>query len=159
MSDKLKDENHPYTNNHYLFENLKKLRLKNLKKRVHEAAFKVDVDENEEAVVSINTVDGIVDDIFDSMSCDEHMVQEIDFGLRAYGKVAAKRIIDDIPMIIDRCLLMCIPDQILTRQLTDLQLSEVLTESSVSKTHRTELKEKVRKMEKAKEAIKSILRI
>lgn len=31
---KLQEERHPYTNNHYLFENLKKLRMKNVKEKV-----------------------------------------------------------------------------------------------------------------------------
>ena len=62
-------------------------------------------------------------------------------------------------MIIDCHLLMGIPDQILTRQLTDSQLGNVLAEHSATKAHRDELKEQVRKMEKAKEAISSILKI
>ena len=62
-------------------------------------------------------------------------------------------------MIIDCHLLMGIPDQILTRQLTDSQLGNVLAEHSATKAHRDELKEQVRKMEKAKEAISIILKI
>ena len=155
VSQKLVDECHPYTNNHYLFENHKKLRMKDVKERVKSSAFKA----TEGEVVLVDTVVRIVDTLFDSMSCDEHMAQEIDFGLRAYGKVAVKRIIDDIPMIIDRCLLMDIPDQIMTRHLTDLQLTNILAEHSATNAYRADLKLKVKKMEKAKEAIRSILAI
>lgn len=156
VANKLADECRPYTNNHYLFENLKNLRMKDVKERVTSSAIK---DDNSGKVVQVDAVLRIIDTLFDSLSCEEHMAQEIDFGLRAYGKVAGKRIIDDIPMIIDRCLLMDISDQFINRQLTDSQLNEILAEDSVIRSHRNDLKEKVIKMEKAKEAIKRILRI
>ena len=155
VSDKLDEERHPYTNSPDLFETLKKLRMKGMQEKVGSSAFLA----NNINVVSVDTVNRIIDTLFNKMSCDEHMAQEIDFGLRAYGKDAAKRIFDDIPMIIDTHLLMSVPAKILSWQLTDLELSNLLTERSASKTRRDELNEKVTKMVKAKEAISSILKM
>ena len=66
--------------------------MKDVKERMKLSAFKA----NEGEAVLVDSVTRIIDTLFDSMSCEEHMVQEIDFGLRAYGKVAAKRIMDDM---------------------------------------------------------------
>ncbi len=155
VSEKLEEECHPYTNSPDLFEALKKLRLKGMAEKMSSSAFQV----NNVAVVSVDTANRIIDTLFNKMTCEEHMAQEIDFGLRAYGKQAAKRIFDDIPMIIDTHLLMAIPVKILSWQLTDVELSNILSERSSNKTRRDALNEKLKKAKRAKEAISSILEL
>lgn len=86
----------PYTQNHYLFENISKLRSKRLKDELMAMLGSTEGDIDKSAVVSM------LNNVFErnqSRSMDEHMAEEMQHALNAYGKVALKRFIDEIPMI------------------------------------------------------------
>eukprot|EP01038_Epipyxis_sp_PR26KG_P015387 gene15387-20750_t len=99
MKDLTKVQDKPYTQNHYLFEIINKQRNKVLLQRVQcslKASFP-------DGTGSIDSIVANVQAIFqanEAKSCDEHIAEEMSLILDAYGKVASKRIIDDLPMII-----------------------------------------------------------
>eukprot|EP00984_Skeletonema_dohrnii_P035509 scaffold35367_cov233-Skeletonema_dohrnii-CCMP3373.AAC.1 len=95
----VKREEVPYTQNHYLFENVCKLRSQRLMDEVTQA-----LPEDNGSSISVNpkTLRATVKNIFQrnqERSVDEHMAEEMQHALNAYGKVALKRFIDTIPMI------------------------------------------------------------
>jgi hypothetical protein len=88
----------PYTQNHYIFENLCKLRTQRLMDEVLSAlpAGEEDVE------VDPITLAAAVTNIFkrnQERSVDDHMAEEMQHALNSYGKVAMKRFIDAVPMI------------------------------------------------------------
>lgn len=90
----------PYTQNHYLFENVCKLRSQRLMDEVTRAL----PQDNETSVSLLNpkTLKSTVKNIFQrnqERSVDDHMAEEMQHALNAYGKVANKRFIDTVPMI------------------------------------------------------------
>jgi Ca2+-binding EF-hand superfamily protein len=89
-------ERTPYTQNHYLFENLSKLRSQRLMEEVMSMVGTGDGAIDKSAVASV------VKTVFErnqAKSMDDHMAEEMQHALNAYGKVALKRFIDSIPMI------------------------------------------------------------
>jgi hypothetical protein len=88
----------PYTQNHYLFENVCKLRSQRLLDEVSRVLPQGD------ASITVNpkTLRSTVRNIFQrnqERSVDDHMAEEMQHALNAYGKVALKRFIDTVPMI------------------------------------------------------------
>jgi GTPase SAR1 family protein len=89
-------ERTPYTQNHYLFENLSKLRSQRL---MEEVMAMIGTGDGE---IDKSTVASVVKNVFErnqAKSMDDHMAEEMQHALNAYGKVALKRFIDSIPMI------------------------------------------------------------
>lgn len=89
----------PYTQNHYLFENVCKLRSQRLMDEVTQA-----LPQDTGINVSLNpeTLRSTIKNIFQrnqERSVDDHMAEEMQHALNAYGKVALKRFIDTVPMI------------------------------------------------------------
>lgn len=85
----------PYTQDHYLYENLSKLRSQRLMDEVMQVI--EGTGSNENAAVST-----AVRNVFErnqKKSVDEHMAEEMQHALNAYGKVAFKRFTDTVPMI------------------------------------------------------------
>jgi GTP-binding protein EngB required for normal cell division len=88
-------ERTPYTQNHYLFENLSKLRSQRLLEEVLASV----VGSGE---IDRSAVETIVRNVFgrnQARSMDDHMAEEMQHALNPYGKVAVKRFIDAMPMI------------------------------------------------------------
>ena len=88
----------PYTQNHYIFENLCKLRSQRL---MDEVLLALPAGE-EDVEVDPATLAAAVTNIFkrnQERSVDDHMAEEMQHALNSYGKVAIKRFIDSIPMI------------------------------------------------------------
>ena len=96
-------EKTPYTQNHYLFENLSKLRTQQLKDEVldsvliHRSGGEVDADKLTSAIQNIFERN-------QKRSIDDHMAEEMQNALDAYGKVAFKRFEDAVPMICDQII-------------------------------------------------------
>lgn len=87
-------ETFPYTQNHYLFDTIAKMRNDKLKNKILKmVAGKTEGIENIVAA-AFNDVE--------KMSMEDHIAQEMQVVLNAYGKVAAKRVIDNVPMIIQQ---------------------------------------------------------
>jgi hypothetical protein len=89
----------PYTQNHYLFENVCKLRSQRLMDEVTQALPK---DEGRDVNLNPKTLRSTIKNIFQrnqERSVDDHMAEEMQHALNAYGKVALKRFIDTVPMI------------------------------------------------------------
>jgi hypothetical protein len=88
----------PYTQNHYLFENVCKLRSQRL---MDEVISSLPTGTND---VSVNpaSLASTVKNVFtrnQERSVDEHMAEEMQHALNGYGKVAFKRFIDNVPMM------------------------------------------------------------
>ena len=86
----------PYTQNHYLYENISKLRSKKLQDEM------IAMIGNDQGLIDKSAVIKIVQNVFErnqGRSMDDHMAEEMQNALNAYGKVALKRFIDNIPMI------------------------------------------------------------
>ena len=105
----LEQESHPYTNNHYLFENLMKERYKELYEKLSNAAT-ADPNNPARKLVPLDTIKAFVQ-ANENLSYTEHATKEMKMALSAYGKVAAKRLIDTVPMALESALLNKISDQ------------------------------------------------
>ena len=99
----LEQESHPYTNNHYLFENLMKERYKELYEKLSLAAT-ADPNNPARKLVPLDTIKSYVQ-ANENLSYTEHATKELKMALSAYGKVAAKRLIDNVPMAVESALL------------------------------------------------------
>lgn len=89
-------ERTPYTQNHYLYENISKLRSKRLMDEV------MTMIGTYEGQIDKSAVAAIVKNVFErnqARAMDDHMAEEMQHALNAYGKVSLKRFIDSIPMI------------------------------------------------------------
>ena len=105
----LEQESHPYTNNHYLFENLMKERYKELYEKLSLAAT-ADPNNPARKLVPLDTIKAFVQ-ANENLSYTEHATKEMKMALSAYGKVAAKRLIDTVPMAVESALLNKIAGQ------------------------------------------------
>ena len=105
----LEQESHPYTNNHYLFENLMKERYKELYEKLSLAAT-ADPNNAARKLVPLDTIKAYVQ-ANENLSYTEHATKEMKMALSAYGKVAAKRLIDTVPMALESALLNKIAGQ------------------------------------------------
>ena len=110
----------PYSQNHYLFETILKMRNKRLRSKIMKMV-----------AGKTTGVESIIDAAFsneDKLSMEDHIAQEMQIVLSAYGKVAAKRVIDNVPMIIQkrtRALQSALDDAL---QVTDDELKSLIVE-------------------------------
>jgi hypothetical protein len=84
-------EEEPYTQNHYLSENFMKERMSDVKRLLYS-----DLD----AATIVDRMKNFVSHT-QKISNDEFAAREMQTALSAYGKVAAKRVIDSVPMAIE----------------------------------------------------------
>ena len=100
VQDFIKREKVPYLQNHYLFENLCKLRSERL---MDEVLSSISGNYGNETIsVHPSSLVSMIKNIFErnqKRSIDDHMVEEMQNALNSYGKVALKRFIDNVPMI------------------------------------------------------------
>jgi hypothetical protein len=90
----------PYTQNDYLSETLSKLRSKRLEEALFDNLGLLSFVTNE--TLNKTTVKLAITSIFDrnrAKHIDDHMAEDMEHVLDAYGKVALKRFIDEVPMI------------------------------------------------------------
>lgn len=88
----------PYTQNHYLFENLSKLRTQRLMDEVLSSVASHSKSDNKDS----DALSSAIQDIFErnqKRSVPDHMAEEMQHALDSYGKVALKRFVDTVPMI------------------------------------------------------------
>lgn len=96
VKDVLERETSPFTLNHYLFDNIAKLRNERLQQRLLQM-----LDGKTQGIESIVRA---AFSSMEKMSLEDNIAYEMQIVLGAYGKVAAKRVIDAIPMIFrDQC--------------------------------------------------------
>ncbi|KAL7538564.1 LOW QUALITY PROTEIN: hypothetical protein ACHAXR_008639 [Thalassiosira sp. AJA248-18] len=92
----------PYTQNHYLFENVCKLRSQRLMDEVLSVLPQGTPNVNSLAstVTLPTSLASTVKNVFsETKRVDDHMAEEMQNALNSYGKVALKRFIDNVPMI------------------------------------------------------------
>jgi len=115
----------PYTQNHYLFENIQKQRNQALQRKL------IMMLENNKGD-SAATV-AIVKAAFDEtskMDMDDHVASEMQIFLDSYGKVAAKRMIDEVPMLlIKQTNTICDVIRSIINEVSDDQLKELMMEN------------------------------
>jgi len=144
-------EQTPYTQNHYLNETLNDLRLERLLHSVGEA-----IDEDNSRSTSSSVARSNLKSIFENMiqqvqrnkSIEDHMEEEMEDALKAYGKVAFKRFIDGVPMICGDTMLS-FPEKIRVSlaKVSDEDLEKVLSLSPSDLERRKALKRKLDDLE------------
>jgi hypothetical protein len=139
--DFIRREKVPYTQNHYLNENLSRVRSKRLEEGLREALSGSDI------VIPRSTVNAANTSVFQQdqkMSVDEHMADDMQHALDAYGKVSLKRFIDVVPMTCGDVLLD-FPDKFNARLLlvSDKELDKLISLLHDVITKRVNLKRKL----------------
>eukprot|EP01041_Mallomonas_annulata_P010580 gene10580-22078_t len=153
MNYSLEGECHPFTNNHYLFEIINKARIKPLR----DALKALSTDDS--GTVSLAAVEAILDRN-ERMSCDEHILREMEITLDAYGKVAAKKVSDNFPQQIYTHLLDPLANTVhQSLRPTDAELSVLLAENQQTIKKRRELLQTIETMKKTEDAFKTFLNI
>jgi hypothetical protein len=94
----IKKERIPYTQDHYLQEILSKLKFESVFKQLGVALGLHNSLESQLTRRSIKTIVAAIAKQNEEKSMDEHMAEEMQNAVDAYGKVAMKRFIDGIPM-------------------------------------------------------------
>jgi len=110
----------PYSQNHYLFETIIKMRNKRLRSKI----MKMVADKTSD-------IEKVIDAAFsneDKLSMEDHIAQEMQIVLSAYGKVAAKRVIDNVPMVIQKRTRSLLPALDKALQVTDEDLARFMVE-------------------------------
>lgn len=114
------EKQHPYTQDHNLFQNMAHARHANLKREL-EVALRLDPEpqhqqqqsqvkltngKNTSSSSAMNTsrvaIQSILDEVFErhsKKSVEDHMAEEMEIVLEAYGSIATRRIMDRTPMI------------------------------------------------------------
>ena len=142
----------PYTQNHYLFENIQKQRNQALQTKL------IMMLENNQGD-SAATV-AIVKAAFNEtskMGMDDYVADEMQIFLDSYGKVAAKRIIDEVPMLLIQQS-KSIDDTIrsIINEVSDDQLKELMMEDPNQVRMYNQVMEEKGKMEIAYNAFKEL---
>ena len=94
----IEKERSPYTQDHYLFENLSKMRIAPVIEHLKQA---LDLTSNPSSSLKKDSIESIIDAIANTnrrKSVEEHMAEDMQMALDAYVKVVLKRFIDCIPM-------------------------------------------------------------
>ena len=94
----LKKEGTPFTTNHYLTEVITKKRSKKLVDQI------LKVVNNAKDVTGLSETIKAISESNSRLSIDEHVAEDMVVVLEAYGKVASKRCIDEVPMFIEVAL-------------------------------------------------------
>ena len=142
------ESHYPSTLNHYLYDNLMKLRLDPAKRALENLA-------DEERNVNLDAVLGTLSSFGVGFNSNEKQEAiEMQYALAAYVKVAQKRFIDAIPRTIQRELWTPIKKNLIKElYFTDEELAKLLCESSQIVNVRARLEEKKESLEMAKQAL------
>jgi len=150
-------ERTPYTQNHYLFENLSKLRTESLMEEVLSSVHQ-HTDDNTSNSDLASTIQ-LIFERNQKRSIEEHMSEEMQNALDAYGKVAYKRFVDIVPMICVQ-IMQRFPKMLndILLDVTDSQIEEsVMAPSSAVKTM-TALQKEVETLDTGIETVRSLSR-
>eukprot|EP00240_Pyramimonas_obovata_P003444 CAMPEP_0118928644 /NCGR_PEP_ID=MMETSP1169-20130426/5850_1 /TAXON_ID=36882 /ORGANISM="Pyramimonas obovata, Strain CCMP722" /LENGTH=812 /DNA_ID=CAMNT_0006870673 /DNA_START=258 /DNA_END=2696 /DNA_ORIENTATION=+ len=157
-----READEPYTQNHYLFENIAKKRNQALKQRLLKQlrGFKTNAQDGTPATVSVDNVCELVEGAFtqnERMSCEEHVAMEMQTILQAYGKVASKRAIDEVPMMVQNMRREVVASlQGRLQQTTDLQLREMMFDPSDFTARHARASKKLEDMEIVKAVFRDL---
>ena len=144
----------PYTQNHYLFENVCKLRTQRLKDEVISSL------PSGTSTVNPASIAAIVENVFtrnQERSNDEHMAEEMQHYLNGYGKVALKRFIDNVPMICIE-IMQKFPERMnnILSKTTDEEIERIVVNPPNVISRRNTLKRKVDTLEKGIVALRDL---
>jgi hypothetical protein len=144
----------PYTQNHYLFENVCKLRSQRLKDEVISSL------PSGTSTVNPASIAAIVENVFtrnQERSNDEHMAEEMQHYLNGYGKVALKRFIDGVPMICIE-IMRKFPDRMnnILSKTTDEEIERIVVNPLNVISRRNTLKRKIDTLEKGIVALRDL---
>jgi len=142
-------EQTPYTQNHYLNETMNDLRLERLLRTVGEAVDDYSLEDQRGHSSELRSVfEKMIRQAQRNKSIEDHMEEEMEDALQAYGKVAYKRFVDGIPMICGDAMLSC-PETIRLSlaKVSDEDLEKVLSLSSSDLERREALKRKLNDLE------------
>jgi interferon-induced GTP-binding protein Mx1 len=150
-------EKHPYTQDHILLENIASARWGGLKREL-EVALRLD---QEGVVFDTTAMQSIIDGVFErnrKKMVEQHMAEDMEIVLEAYGRVATKRVIDRTPMIcweVFRSLIPSIQDTLWN--ITDGQLDDAMQDTPEFIQKYKELTEELEEMNKALTIFQSLL--
>lgn len=136
----------PYTQNHYLNETLAKRRNDRFLQLVCSALESV---KGEMSKTEIQTLLHDLTSRMEMKSIEQHMEEDMEDALRAYGKVAFKRFIDGVPMICGDAMLQ-LPQKarLGLSSISDVELERVLSLSSSVLERRKSLELMVQELDK-----------
>lgn len=152
----LSAEQFPFSLNHYLFDLITKKRNEELKNAILNAI------PSSMGVASTdpNTLRTSIQNVFnatESMSMDEHATRELEIILYAYGKVSAKRVIDEVPMLMEKELFDPVLELFKEALVaTDAELEDILVETSERSKKRKRAVAILDSMKMAETALKDI---
>lgn len=142
LKEKVENEISAYTNNHYLFENLIKLRTEPLLQSLKRA-------QNSNGFVAVSTIEAYFA-MNQKLGCTEHAARELQTMVSAYGKVAGKRIADSIPQTIDNRVRTKLDKHIReAMNALDSDLEDLIYESTGHQMKRRNLEDKIVRTSKA----------
>lgn len=151
----LRVEQHPYTQDDLLFQNLASARQQALRQELQVALC---LDQNKS--MSTAAVGEIVEDVFtrhESRSVEDHLAAEMEMVLASYGQIATRRVIDRTPMIgweVFRSLTAALQESLWS--VTDDVLAECLRDTSESARRYEELLQEQEDLRKAIAIFQSI---
>lgn len=152
----LANEKFPYSQDQVLFDNIAAARNQGLRREL-EAALKLD--QPKQAVFDTEAIRAIMDEVFErnqKKSVEEHMAQDMETVLEAYGKVATRRQ-DRVPMVcweVFRSLPSALQESLWSA--TDKVLEGCMKESSDFMKAHSSLCEELEEMTKALQVLESI---
>lgn len=150
IANAFRNEMNPYSQNHYLFEIMNKKRNEKILEALNQIPTQSFTLQSVKLVITSN----------ERMSCEDHVAYEMELALMAYGKVAGKRIIDQIPMIIEEEFLKAIlKDLPACFKCTDAIIGQMLNEPKHIIAKKIKLREDIARLTKAEENVMTILRL
>jgi hypothetical protein len=154
LEERLQVEKIPFTKNHHLYKTIAKRRNEVLQRRLLRVAQALPNDRVAFIAVVMTAFAECT-----LRSCEEHASAELHTILEAYGKVACKRIIDDIPMLITTTLVAPLALRLRSAaHPTDIDLQKILAETDEVAAARRRATDQLRAMETAEAACDSFLK-
>ena len=153
----LENERFPYSQDQVLFDSIAAARHRGLKRDLEAA---LELDQPKQAVYDTESIRTIMDEVFERnqmKSIEEHMAEEMEIVLEAYGKVATRRQ-DRVPMIcweVFRTLTSAVQESLWST--TDDVLDECMKECSDFIATHARLSEELEELTKALQVLESIV--
>ncbi|KAJ3090359.1 hypothetical protein HK100_007472 [Physocladia obscura] len=149
----LKSEYRPYTLNHYLFDVLVKLRTEPLLESLESLSTDSSRNVNLDAVLTVLKNHGV-----GNVSNEDRKAMELQWAIKAYLKVAKKRFIDTVPMLIQQNFMEIVLQKLIPclSAVDDHQLELILEETISSINNREKLAAELLALNESKKEISSI---
>jgi hypothetical protein len=167
LDSKMKREYYPYTQNHYLFDIIKKKRDQTIKNNLLMTIKGIEtvVSHGVSPISKVPHLDpqacyALINAAFDARehkSIESHLAEEMHVILESYAKVAVKRIIDDVPMIcLNLSKLIYAQLEKSLNSVTDAELSEHMMEEESFTFKHNQATKQLQMMEKAQKAFRGL---